>query len=369
MQGKQTRVGSSGKALLGSFLMVGVLGAVSLLEGCSVGYLIHVGKGQLKIVCGSKPVEAVLRDPGLPETDREKIRLVLEAKAFGETELGLTPSKNYTRYYLVENPPVAYNLTASPRLALEPHKWCFPIAGCLPYKGFFARERAVRESDRMSERGYDTYIRPVGAYSTLGWFKDPIFSTMLRYGDTDLVEVILHEMVHRTVFVKGQGAFNEGVATFVGEKGTEAFFRERGGLTQEQIEAMRRKRQADRLFEETMFELAERLRSLYGSEEADQQKLARRDRIFEHAKESLRQGLGALDSNRYRSILERDWNNAFVVSYLTYHQDPDLWQALYDRFDGDLRAMVAFLKNLNGEKDPMARIRRWLAGGDEARNH
>ena len=349
--------------------MAGMLGFVSLLEGCSVGYLFHVGKGQLKIVCGSKSTEAILRDPEVRESEKEKIRLVMEAKAFGEEALGLASSKNYTRYYLVKHPPIAYNLTASPRLTLEAYRWCFPIAGCLPYKGFFARESAERESARMSERGYDTYTRPVGAYSTLGWFKDPIFSTMLRYGDTALVEVILHEMVHRTIFVKDQGAFNEGVATFVGEKGMETFFRSRGGLDPGQIEAMQQKREAKRLFQETMFDLADRLRLLYSAEGEDGDKLAARGRIFEEAKASFRKGLEALGSTRYGGILREDWNNALLVSYLTYHQDPDLWEALYDRFDRDLTAMVDWLKQLKGEKDPMARIERWLAQGDETTNH
>lgn len=357
------------RVILGFFLMAGMLGLVSLLEGCSVGYLFHVGKGQLKIVCGSKSTEAILRDPEAREPEKEKIRLVMEAKAFGEEALGLASSKNYTRYYLVKHPPIAYNLTASPRLSLEAYRWCFPIAGCLPYKGFFARERAERESGRMAERGYDTYTRPVGAYSTLGWFKDPIFSTMLRYGDTALVEVILHEMVHRTIFVKDQGAFNEGVATFVGEKGMEAFFRCRGGLDPGQIEAMQQKREAKRLFQETMFDLADRLRLLYSEEGEDGDKLAARGRIFEDAKVSFRKSLEALGSTRYGGILREDWNNALLVSYLTYHQDPELWEALYGRFNRDLKVMVDWLKQLKGEKDPMARIERRLAEGDETTNH
>ena len=357
------------RALAGALLVVGILGFVSFLEGCSVGYLFHVGKGQLKIVCGSKGTEAVLGDPEVPESEKEKIRLVMDAKAFGEEALGLASSKNYTRYYLVKHPPVAYNLTASPKLSLEAYRWCFPIAGCLPYKGFFAREKAERESARMSKRGYDTYTRPVGAYSTLGWFKDPIFSTMLQYGDTALVEVILHEMVHRTIFVKDQGAFNEGVATFVGEKGMEAFFRSRGGLDPGQIEALQQKREAKRLFQETMFDLADRLRLLYSAEGEEEDKLASRGRIFQEAKASFQKGLEALGSTRYGGILRQDWNNALLVSYLTYHQDPDLWQALHDGFDRDLAAMVDWLKQLKGEKDPMARIEQWVAQGGEATNH
>ena len=369
MQATRAQAHECSRVILGFFLVAGMLGLVSILEGCSIGYLFHVGKGQLRIVCGSESTEATLRDPEVSESEKEKIRLIMEAKTFGEEVLGLTFSKNYTRYYLVKHPPIAYNLTASPRLSLEAYRWCFPIAGCLPYKGFFARERAEQESAKLSQRGYDTYTRPVGAYSTLGWFKDPIFSTMLQYGNADLVEVILHEMVHRTIFLKDQGAFNEGVATFVGEKGMEVFFRSRGGLDPEQIEAVHQKREAKRLFQKTMFDLADRLRLLYSAEIEEEDKLVARGRIFEDGKASFRKGLEALGSTRYGGILRQDWNNALLVSYLTYHQDPDLWEALYDRFGRDLTDVVDWLKQLRGEKDPMARIEQWVTQGNETTNH
>jgi len=349
--------------------VAGVFVFASCLQGCSIGYLLHLGKGQIKIVCGSESIEDVLRDPEVPESVKGKIRLVLEAKAFGESKLGLASSKNYTRYHTVKQPPVAYNLTASPKLVLEAYRWCFPIAGCLPYKGFFDRKRAVRESERMLERGYDTYLRPVGAYSTLGWFKDPIFSTMLEYGAPGLVEVILHEMVHRTIFVKHQGAFNEGVATFVGEKGTETFFRARGGWNPGNMEESREKREAKRLFQETMSQMADRLRLLYGLDLEETEKLSRRGQVFEDMKESFREELERLGTTRYQRILGVDWNNAFLVSYLTYHQDPDLWEAVYDRFDQDLAAMVVWLKQLEGEKDPLSFVQSWLIGGEPAKNH
>ena len=127
---------------------------------------------------------------------------------------------------------------------------------------------------------------------------------------------------------------------------------------------MEKKREAKRLFQKTMFDLADRLRLLYSAEGEEEDKLAARGRIFEDGTASFRKDLEALVSTRYGGILRQDWNNALLVSYLTYHEDPDLWEALYDRFDGDLKAMVDWLKQLKGEKDPMARIERWLAQGD-----
>ena len=324
--------------------------------------------GQSRLLRARQPIEAVLADPATSTEIRERLLLVLRVREFA-IQLGLDVRGQYTSFVEWPGDRVVTAVAATRPGEVTPAEFRFLLLGRLPYKGFFAREKAERESVRMSERGYDTYTRPVGAYSTLGWFKDPIFSTMLQYGDTALVEVILHEMVHRTIFVKDQGAFNEGVATFVGEKGMERFFRSRGGLDPGQIEAMEQKREAKRLFQKTMFDLADRLRLLYSAEGEEEDKLVARSRIFEDGKASFRKGLEALGSTRYGGILRQDWNNALLVSYLTYHQDPDLWEALYDRFDRDLMAMVDWLKQLKGEKDPMSRIEQWVAQGNETTNH
>ncbi len=340
--------------------VLGVLGSAPALHGCSLGYLLHLGSGEMKILCSRVPVEKILRDEGVPEREKEKIRLVLEAKAFGERELGLAPSKNYTVYYRVEGGVVAWNLTASPRFALEPYRWCFPVVGCLPYKGFFGRARALRARDRMERKGFDTYLRPVAAYSTLGWFKDPIFSPMLRYPEPVLVEIVLHEMVHGTIFVRGQGDFNEGVATFVGEKGAEAFFRARGRDAAGFLEAIASRRRQEALFQETMQETAERLRALYASGLDPSAMEAGKREIFRREKTVLAERLEAAGGTGWRGILDVEWNNAFVVSWLTYHEDPALWEALYDRFGGDLKALVTWLREMDCPGDRYACIRRRL---------
>jgi predicted aminopeptidase len=155
----------------------------------------------------------------------------------------------------------------------------------------------------------------------------------------------------------------------VGQKGTEAFFDERGGLSPEQLEGMRKKKEAKALFQEAIFDLAERLRSLYESASPEEEKLAGRDMIFKEAKKSLARDLEALGSTRYRGIMQQEWNNAFLVSYLTYHEDPGRWEALFETFGSDLPAMVAWLKGLKGDKDPMDRIEKRLADKERTTNH
>ncbi len=331
------------------------------VSGCSLGYLLHLGKGQLKIVMQSRPVEEVLDDNHSSPLLIEKIQLVLEAKAFGENVLGLTSSKNYTLYYDVENSFIAYNLVVSPMFAVEPHRWCFPIAGCLPYKGFFEKKYALRERQKMADDGYDTHLRSVSAYSTLGWFTDPILSTMLAYRNINLVDIVLHEMVHRTIFLKDQGAFNEGIATFVGQKGAQAFYKTIQKADAEFFKVLEEKGREKKCFQEMMQALAERLRVLYASDLDEAEMLRKRVEIFQEAKQSFESRSNNFHNARYyKRILDMEWNNAFVVAYLTYHKDSSLWESVYNRFDNDLGAMVAWLKSFKGEKDPFGRINLWL---------
>ncbi|MEW6439418.1 MAG: aminopeptidase [bacterium] len=345
-------------------LMTLACGLVPALSGCSAGYLFHLGIGQARILWDREPVRKVLENGCLAAPQKAKLELVLEAKEFGEGRLGLTPSKNYTYYVQVRAPAVAYNLTACPALDLEPHQWCFPIAGCLPYKGYFDRDRGLAEMKRMQEEGYDTYLRSVAGYSTLGWFVDPVFSTMLRHDETELVEIVLHEMVHRTVFLKDQGAFNEGLATFLGERGTRAFFLERGGEGRKGLQRIEAGGQDQERFQSALHALAERLRELYGSSLSEPEKRREKERIFEEARSSFRGQLSEFHRPGYARVLERTWNNAFVASFLTYHQDLGIFEALLERLGGDLNAFIERMKALqqDEEKDPHGRIRKWIEG-------
>ena len=346
------------------FFTAWVLCAAIFLSGCSVGYLFHVGEGQLRILCGREPVEELLRTGALSAEQEEKVLLILEAKAFGEKTLGLTPSKSYTDFYEVKNPPVAYNLTASPKLALEAYQWCFPIVGCVPYKGFFEEKRALRSKKNMVERGYDTYLRPVAAYSTLGWFKDPIFSTLLRYSEATLVEIILHEMVHGTIFLKNQGAFNEGVATFIGRQGTLQFFRKRRGEDVKTLQVLKKKWEEEGRFGAMMKSLVGKLEILYASDRPGAEKLKKRVELFQAERESFRNSLQPSQERGFSRVLGMDWNNAFLISFLTYNKDLGVWEEVFLRFHRDLGAMVAWLKGLEREKDALSKVSHWL---DETR--
>ena len=204
--------------------------AISILlflgtTGCQFTYLVKSGYEQAKILARRVPLEEALNDASTSEDVKSKLRLAREAREFAERHLGLTKTNNYTSFVTLDRPDVSYVISAAPEYKLEAYLWSYPIVGSLPYKGFFEEAEAKEEATKMHSDGFDTHVRGVSAYSTLGYFNDPILSSMVRYKDEDLVNLIIHESVHATLYVKSSADFNERMAVFLGNKGTEAFYR------------------------------------------------------------------------------------------------------------------------------------------------
>jgi predicted aminopeptidase len=170
------------------------------------------------------PIEDVLKDPKIKPEIKRKLRLAQKAEQFAEQELGLKPTDNYESYVELNRPYVVYAVNASYKNRLEGYTWHFPIIGDVPYKGFFSLEDAKEEEKLLLKKNLDTYLRGVTAYSTLGWFDDPILSSMMSYSDHYLVETIIHETVHATIYIKDNADFNEQLASFLGAKGAEKFY-------------------------------------------------------------------------------------------------------------------------------------------------
>ena len=194
-----------------------------------LSYGIRQAQGQLRITFNTLPVETILNDTLFPDSLKQKIKIVQQARVFAFQELGLTPSENYTTFYDQKGEVALWNLSASKAYMLEPKLWSFPILGSFPYKGFFDLERAKQERDELIDQGYDARIRPVGGWSTLGWTTDPILSNMLEREEGSLAELIIHELTHSTLFVKDNIEFNENLASFIGEQGAIQFLDEKYG--------------------------------------------------------------------------------------------------------------------------------------------
>src|SRR5919108_625525 len=198
---------------------------------CSPVYVIRAGFEEAKILSRRRPISSVIEDPGTSGETRRKLQLVLQARDFAEHALSLAAGESYTTYSYVDSDTLLLVVSAARKDRFEAYTWWFPIVGRVPYKGFFHFDAAQREAARLEAAGYDTYVRPSGAFSTLGWFNDPLLNTLLRYDDVSLVSTVLHELLHNTVYIPSQIAFNETFANFVGDRGVIEFFCARDGET------------------------------------------------------------------------------------------------------------------------------------------
>lgn len=191
-----------------------------LLSGCeTVGFYAQAASGHLELMRARRSVDAVIADPATAPELRQRMQLSQEILAFAEAELALPAAGQYRHFVDLERDAVVYNVLAAPRYGFEPVLWCFPIAGCVAYRGYFARVRAEDKARRLAEQGFDTHVGGAAAYSTLGWFSDPLLSSFLWREEADLAELLFHELAHVRVYLPGDTTFNESFATFVGREG------------------------------------------------------------------------------------------------------------------------------------------------------
>jgi predicted aminopeptidase len=333
-----------------------------LLGGCvspGCGYLAQQGVGQLRLLHDRRKIADVLADPTFDERKKSRLQLAKEARDFGVEVLGLRGGDAYTRYLELDGKPVAWNVTAAQKDQLKLHVNRFPFVGALPYLGFFREADARKEAARLEKLGLDVMVRPVAGYSTLGVTSDPIYSSMLDGSPARTVEVVLHEMLHGTLYLVGKSAWNESLATFVGLHGAAMFFAQRGGETAARAvfdEAARRARD-ERAFSAFLQPVLDELRQLYASAIPRDEKLARREEIFAHAQAAFLQTFPP-KPGQTPSFVRQKLNNAVLLSYAVYHNDTPAHQKLYERVGGDLNAFVRLYKYaVEFTSDPI----RWLA--------
>ncbi len=326
---------------------------VLFLNGCGVGYLWHVTTGQMSLLSRQQPVEELLQSTTLSDKEQKKIRLILDARTFTIEQLGMDASGSYTTFVQVEGPYVSYNLSAAPKDALRSYIWRFPIVGRLPYKGFFKKEKAIREQRKLDAQGYDTFVRGVRAYSTLGYFDDPILSSMLRWHDFTLINTIIHELLHRTVWIKGNVSFNESLANFIGEKGTIAFLARRYGETSAELQHYQDMRADAAVFQAYMRALIDRLEALYRLPLSVEEKRNRREPLFAAAERNYSTVFPRMKTTYYRRYLERQTlNNAVLLSFRRYHRNTSYFENTLAAHEGDLRRMIAYFKTLRSDQLP-----------------
>ncbi len=338
------------------------IATVSLLSGCQIGYLAKSAYSQANLLRRRIPVEDALKDSRLDSDQKRKLVLAQEARAFAETELGLSKTKNYTSYVQLEGPYVTYVVNAAPKDELKPHLWKYPLVGSMPYKGFFEPKGAEEEAAALKAEGFDTYVRGVTAYSTLGWFRDPILSSMLTYKDHDLVDTIIHETVHATIFVKSEADFNERLATFIGNKGTEAFYKKREGDASPTLKTIKADSVDQKIFGEFMKRELDSLEAWYkerkekGLAFTEEERVARIKAIQEHFLSDVKPKLEQKDS--YSKFETAELNNARLLNYRLYFEDLSQFEKVFVKLGSDFTKMLAYCKSLEKSDDPVADLKR-----------
>lgn len=300
------------------------------LQGC---YYTHVAKGEYDLLAARRPIAEILQDPQQTPALKQRLQLVLDARSFAARALQLPDNGSYTSYVDVKKPYVVWNVFAAPELSLEPVTHCFWFAGCVAYQGFFDEADARDEAASLKADGNEVFVAGVPAYSTLGWFDDPILSTMLRGDDDTVISTVFHELAHQRFYLKGDTAFNESFASFVGEEGLHRYLLSLGrDSTRGDVARAREDR-----FVSMILETRGSLQRLYRSHLSDDQKRARKQAAIER----LRKEYAALratdwkDFDGYDRWFAQEINNARLLPFGLYHEWVPAFAQLFEEQHGD----------------------------------
>ncbi len=314
----------------------------ALLPGCSaVDYYWQGIEGQYRILADAQPIGEVIARSDDPRL-KARLALAVEARDFASARLGLPANASYRRYTDRGRGFVAWNVFAAPPLSLEPRAWCYPVAGCVNYRGYFSEARAQAEAAALKAAGNDVYIGGVPAYSTLGWFDDPVLSTFVRYPETEFVRLIFHELAHQLIYVKGDTVFNESFATAVSDEGLDRWIAVQPPEARERLSAERARNERLRTaFAALVVEARSSLADVYAGSGGEAGKLARKAEVFASMRASYdraRAGEPALAGfdRWFRGYADGGPNNASLAAFALYTQRVPAFRRMIADAGGDL---------------------------------
>jgi len=322
------------------------LGALLLLSGCApIGYYAQAVGGHLELMRLAVPIEERVREAGTSEPLRAKLARVLAIREFASRELALPDNGSYRRYAELGRPFVVWNVFAAPEFSVKPFESCFPFAGCVSYRGYYSEEAAQRYAATFAEKGYDVYIGGVPAYSTLGWFDDPVLSTFIQYPEPEVARIVFHELAHQTVYVKDDTMFNESFASMVEEEGVRRWLDREGTAAQRAAHVESRRRRSE--FNAFMLKYRAKLSDFYGRPASVDEKRAGKQRLFAQMQDEY----GALKTSwggfaGYDRLFARGANNALLVSVASYAELVPAFRALLGEKQGDLKAFYEAARDL-----------------------
>ena len=303
-----------------------------LAGGCAAfQYYTQAAAGQLEVLRTSRPVQSVIAHPATGEALRNRLLVAEGIVDFAVSDLGLDPGNSYQRYAALGRPFVVWNVFAAPPLSLEGRRWCYPFVGCVPYRGYFDRNAALRAEDRLVRRGYETYVAGISAYSTLGWFDDPLLSTFIGWSEPRLAELLLHEISHQRIWVRDDAVFNESFATFAGETGARLWFRKTG--REGEFDAYLASRQAWQRFRALLLATRARLELVYRQGGEGESQYREKAQVLEAFRRCYRQHRPSLGGGAFDELVEAV-NNAYLAAFGTYTDWYPAFAALYQQAGG-----------------------------------
>jgi len=342
-------------AIVARALLAGV--PCALLGGC---YLLQAGTGEYRLLRARTSIATLLADPKTPPTLRARLEEVRAAREFASRELGLPDNESYRSYADIGRPFVVWNVVAAPQFSLQPKRWCFPVAGCVAYRGYFHEPSARNLALELEARGFDVVVEGVPAYSTLGKFADPVISSMLRYDDDELAATIFHELAHQLIYVRNDSEFNEAFATTVEEVGLTRWLEQQGAA--ERVERFHTEQQRETALLALLRPARARLAALYESGASFTELRAGKQRILGE----LAAGIRALERRQgvhypvYDEWIAAGLNNAQLAAVATYYDCVPGFKRLLTAENGDLPRFYAAARALAAE--PRAERHAGLCG-------
>jgi len=312
-----------------------VLLLCGVLDACGIGYLRQAAGGQWQVMRARRPIEQVIADPATDPALRARLALVREARDFASSQLGLPDNRSYRSFSALDRPYAVWNVVAAPEFSVAPRRWCFPVAGCVSYRGYFKEQDARAFAAGLAARGDDVFVAGVTAYSTLGHFSDPVLSSMLRYDDLDLVSTIFHELAHQLLYVPGDSDFSEAFATTVAEEGLRRWLESRGRGAE--LEQYLREERATQAVVEAFADGRGELATLYRQQLPPARMRERKAELLAATGARVReleQSFGMRTG--FDSWLDSGLNNAHLASIATYYDCVPALQRLLESAHGQL---------------------------------
>lgn len=301
------------------------------LGSCNISYLTQAMAGHFRIMHSRQSIEKILRTDQLDIESRNKLKLVLEIHEFAIRELGLPDNKSYTLYSEIKGQYPGWNVYCAPKFSIEPKTWCFPIAGCVVYHGYFKKEKAIEFAEKMEKKDFDVYVAPFTAYSTLGWYRDPILSTHLSYDSIRLAGLIIHELAHQRLYVSGNSQFSEGFAVTVERAGVLHWLESLG--REDQMALAIKRWDEDDQFVERILKARNALNALYISNQSTLSMTQQKASILNSLEQELHKEKNKL-------------NNAYFVPVSTYHSLVPVFQSILDSCGGNFNKFFEKMEEL-----------------------